>query len=159
MGKFCEPQASGIQSPGGAPYNSPAVEPRKGRNPGNRPQKVNANPGRGGIKRGSEYGIVSKCRKHQKHAPTPARSSRLRVSLRSLATPWPAASLRSSPLYVTTGSLGSIQISYPNRGSAASPLHPCLTSVAPLPRGFEFRSHTARKRPFNFRFIAPFAIT
>ena len=50
-----------------------------------------------------------------KHAPTTARSSRLRVSLRSLATPWPAASLpasrlaalacyavagRSSPLYV-----------------------------------------------------------
>ena len=43
-----------------------------------------------------------------KHAPTTARSSRLRVSLRSLATPWPAASLRFSPLYVTTGSLGSI---------------------------------------------------
>ena len=39
---------------------------------------------RGGIKRGSKYGIVSKYRKHQKHAPTTARSS---------------ASLRSSPLY------------------------------------------------------------
>ena len=35
-----------------------------------------------------------------KHAPATARSSRLRVSLRSLATPWLAASLRSSSLYV-----------------------------------------------------------
>ena len=44
VGKFCEPQASGIQSPGGAVYNSPAVEPRKGRNPGNRPKKQMRTP-------------------------------------------------------------------------------------------------------------------
>ena len=37
--------ASGIQSPGGAPYNSPAVEPRKGRTPGKRPQKQMRTPG------------------------------------------------------------------------------------------------------------------
>ena len=36
----------------------------------------------------------------KKHAPSTARSSRLRVSLRSLAPPWLAASLRSSPLSV-----------------------------------------------------------
>ena len=34
VGKVCEPQASGIQSPGGAPYNSPAVERRSRGTPG-----------------------------------------------------------------------------------------------------------------------------
>ena len=31
-------------APAGAPYNSPAVEPRKGRNPGNRPKKQMRTP-------------------------------------------------------------------------------------------------------------------
>ena len=32
----------------------------------------------------------------------------------------------------------------------------CLRAAAPLPRGFEFRSPTARKLFFKFRFIEPF---
>ena len=130
--------------------------PARGGTPG-KGHKNKCEPRRGGIKRGTKYGIVSKCRKHKKHAPTPARSF---------------ASLRSSPLYVTTGSLGSISFFVAIQGFGASSLRflrprrpfadahstACLRAAAPLPRGFEFRSPTARKLIANFRFIEQFAI-
>ncbi len=94
----------------------------------------------------------------KKHAPTTARSSRLRVSLRSLATPWPAASLRSSPLYVGLRCVASLRRSglnflflrYPGfRGYAAPPPG---YYMAPL-RGSKLGSPSVRNLPFNFRFI------
>ena len=76
--------ASGIQSPGEGRYMVARGGAPKGREPRESATKTNANPGRGGIMRGAKYRIVSKYRKHKKHAPTTARSS---------------ASLRSSPSY------------------------------------------------------------
>ena len=131
--------------------------PARGGTPG-KGHKNKCEPRRGGIKRGAKYGIVSKRRNHRKHAPTTARSSRLRVSLRSLATPWPAASLRSSPLYVGLRCVASLRRSglnflflrYPGfRGFAAPPPG---YYMAPL-RGSELGSPAARKLFFNFRFI------
>ena len=83
--------------------------------------------------RGSEYRIVSKYRYHKKHAPTTARSSRLRVSLRSLAPPWLAASLRSSLFlspqvpWVPFKFLILAGVPFANAHSTA-----CLTSFAPF---------------------------
>ncbi len=87
-----------------------------------------------------------------KHAPTTAQSSRLRVSLRSLATPWPAASLRSSPLYVGLRCVASLRRSGLNflfyatpgfRGFAAPPPG---YYMAPL-RGSNLGSLTLAKIP------------
>ena len=78
-------------------------------------------------------------------------------ALKKRATPARSfASLRSSPLYVTTGSLGSISFFVAIQGFGASSLRflrprrpfadahstACLRAAAPLPRGLKFRSLT-----------------
>ena len=100
-----------------ASVSEPKFEPRQGRymvarwwssarggTPGTAPQNK-CEPRRGGIKRGAKYGIVSKCREHDK---TRAHNGSELPSPRLAALACYAVARRSSPLYVTTGSLGSI---------------------------------------------------
>ena len=159
-------------SPGGAPYNSPAVEPRKGRNPGKRPQKQMRTPEGWHKAWLKNAALFQNAANMIKHAPTTARSvaslpasrlaalacyavARRSLGLRLLRPHWRhclsayAASLRS----VAPGSI-SFFLTYRSLRRYATP--PPALYLSPLP-GLKFRLADARKiphhHPFKFRFV------
>ena len=133
-------QASLIRSPGGVPYNSPAVEPRKGRNPGKRPQKQMRTP-EGWHKAWRKNSALFQNAANTKNTRHPDSERRFAPVLAIVCRPTLrrfAPSLRAQFSFFTLP-----------RGSAASPLH--RRAILYRPSGAQ---NFARQLIADFRFIA-----
>ncbi len=122
--------ASLAQSPAGALYGSPEVQPRQGRNPGEK-MKMYANPGRGGIMRGINIHDVF--------------VSARRAKIKNLR--------HKAPLYATPPSGGVLICFYSEPGvSSRSRLHARSTICHPRQARVLIFGGPSARGTYNFRF-------